>query len=57
MYEDALGIAEIYKLDTDLVYQKQWAAVPVSGDTLVFLNYCSSFQHTFIDFILLLLLL
>ena len=34
-YADALGIAKLYGLDSDLVYQKQWAANPVSGDTLV----------------------
>eukprot|EP00026_Physarum_polycephalum_P000117 Phypoly_transcript_00117.p1 GENE.Phypoly_transcript_00117~~Phypoly_transcript_00117.p1 ORF type:complete len:2222 (+),score=372.13 Phypoly_transcript_00117:402-6668(+) len=37
-YADALGIAEMYGLDSDLVYQKQWAANPVSSDTLLLLS-------------------
>jgi hypothetical protein len=29
-YEEALNLAQVYNLNTDLVYQKQWAAAPVS---------------------------
>ncbi len=34
-YGEALQLAKSYKLDTDLVYQKQWRSKPISKNTIV----------------------
>lgn len=34
-YGEALQLARSYKLDTDLVYQKQWRAKPISKSTII----------------------
>ncbi len=33
-YEEALNLAQVYNLNTDLVYQKQWAAASVSPESV-----------------------
>lgn len=37
-YEEALNLAQVYNLNTDLVYQKQWAAAPVSPESVKVLH-------------------
>ncbi len=34
-YGEALQLAKSYKLDTDLVYQKQWRSKPISKSTII----------------------
>lgn len=34
-YGEALQLAKTYKLDTDLVYQKQWRSKPISKSTII----------------------
>lgn len=41
-YGEALQLAKAYKLDTDLVYQKQWKIKPISKSTI--LDYLSKIK-------------
>ena len=50
MYNEALSLAQVYQLNTDMIYQRQWASVPVSQEsirvtTLATVSHKSFFLH------------
>jgi len=34
MYNEALSLAQVYQLNTDMIYQRQWASVSVSQESI-----------------------